>query len=855
MLNLKSKYIAPLAGLKKMTRKSCFLSLASAACLAANIASAQSESSSGGTRGNESYEPLMLSPFEVSDSNDRGYVAGNAISATRINTPISDLPFSITAITPQFIADTGSQNLMDVVTQSAGVKNGTGSGNPGEAVFNVRGFLQSPQRNGFASNPLTSQYVDDSVVDRVEIVKGPASLLYGAISPGGTVNYITKSPAPRPFTELKLALGSYNSETAAIDVNQPIIPAKLFFRMVSTYETTEESTINTKGHTTVLYPTIKWIVTPSLTLLLDYQWLHRLDTPPATYIPNTDIATPASIVNALNGPGHVGTSSLLSGKTTPAAALGFNDGSDPGFLPYYPGVPRNFSISDINDRMTNDIHSINLEADLKLSEHWSGRVHFGVDEDRQIYSEIGHISINVPPPDSLVFSNGVWGVAPSWAAMTAAQQLAAGLAFAQKAIADPKALFSTQNGTPSPATMVRDPGIVEKWLFATTVQAEAVGTYNFPLFKLQLLTGAFYDSVNSSNRQAQNGGTAASPFYRTWDVNPASPTYYENSNEGLYSWSTLSTISTYSVAYNADEAAYALASATFFDDRLYVVGGARYNVSESHVSNVLKNTVSQGVLNRYTTPQLGIGYKFVPNLMVYASYSESYSLPSSPVLTAAGTVNGIPVPVPVGTTVPTIGKGYEMGVKGDLLDNSLNFTVSAYQITQKNVLQTITQSINGFGVTTTSQGASMRGNGAEVTINWSPTKNWAVVASASEEDLRNIKEPAGLEYYLGKTANFTAKTMGNLWARYDLSIPSLKGLWVAGGVNYVGESGGDRRNAAYFIPAYTLLNTAVGCDWRWNKAKMSAVLNFKNMGNTFYRATPNSINEPRRILVSLTAHF
>ena len=57
--------------------------------------------------------------------------------------------------------------------------------------FSIRGFDGdvTPQRNGFVGN----RYVDAGNFQRVEVVNGPASLLYGQITPGGTVNYITDS--------------------------------------------------------------------------------------------------------------------------------------------------------------------------------------------------------------------------------------------------------------------------------------------------------------------------------------------------------------------------------------------------------------------------------------------------------------------------------------------------------------------------------------------------------------------------------------------------------------------------------------------------------------------------------------
>ena len=66
----------------------------------------------------------------------------------------------------------------------------------GNAVFTIRGFDQKPQHNGFVGE----SYVDTSSVERVEVVKGPSSVLYGQVAPGGTVNYITKRAQPKPFT-------------------------------------------------------------------------------------------------------------------------------------------------------------------------------------------------------------------------------------------------------------------------------------------------------------------------------------------------------------------------------------------------------------------------------------------------------------------------------------------------------------------------------------------------------------------------------------------------------------------------------------------------------------------------------
>jgi iron complex outermembrane receptor protein len=151
-------------------------------------------------------EVVQLSTFQVTTSADSGYRAGNSVSATRVDTPIKDLPFSISAFTEQFIEDIGALELLDIVNFAPGVTSGAKEFTQGNNRFSIRGFDGdvTPQRNGFVGN----RYVDAGNVQRVEVVKGPASLLYGQITPGGSVNYITKRAERRDFTRVKTQVGT-----------------------------------------------------------------------------------------------------------------------------------------------------------------------------------------------------------------------------------------------------------------------------------------------------------------------------------------------------------------------------------------------------------------------------------------------------------------------------------------------------------------------------------------------------------------------------------------------------------------------------------------------------------------------
>src|ERR1035437_3402193 len=583
-----------------------------------------------------------------------------------------------------------------------------------------------------------------------------------------------------------------------IDINRPIIPKKLYFRMVATYENGEQYYQNQQGRSVIIFPTFKWLITPKMTLTVDYQGYQQRQAPPAVYLPNTDIGTPASIVKSLYGVGHPGSSSALADNTGPAVAENVADSSDPGFMGVFPGLPRNFNYADINDVKLDNLKTIHTELTVNFDDHWTGRVSAQEDIDRSMYSQTGHAAAYIAPPDSMVYSAGVWSVAPSWTARSSAQQIAQSLTYANQARDNLSLLQSTQNGTPSPVIMDRAPRLQLQSTQGTTLQAELVGIFNNPKFRAQLLGGVFYDHVWYNDSTIQNAHTAASPFFQAWDVNPRSPTYYVNTNEGKFNGKTLTAVSADTTTYNSDAAAYGLLNLTFFENRLYLVAGARYNVSSNQTLDQTVGRFSRGLRATYTTPQVGIGFKLTPDIMLYASHSESYTLPTQPYLTTAGIVNGVPSTVPTTPTAPTIGKGDEVGIKAGFFNNNLNTTLSFYQIEEDNVLIFLNQNVAGTSIDIYNQGAKQRGRGVEATVDWAVQKNWQLVFSASEEDIRNVEEPFGLEYYLGQNVGYTAKPSVHFWTRYDL-VSQVKGMWIGGGIDYFGKNAGDPREAAYFL--------------------------------------------------------
>jgi len=140
---------------------------------------------------------VKVSPFDVSTFLDKGYRASNSVSGSRFDAPIRDLPFAIQAFTESFIEDQKPVNIFDIARYSPGVTYRSNDGTEGNANLAIRGFAVSATpgnvqilRDGWHGPSI----FDFTNISRVEVVKGPASFLYGQVAPGGIVNVITKTP-------------------------------------------------------------------------------------------------------------------------------------------------------------------------------------------------------------------------------------------------------------------------------------------------------------------------------------------------------------------------------------------------------------------------------------------------------------------------------------------------------------------------------------------------------------------------------------------------------------------------------------------------------------------------------------
>ncbi len=190
-------------------------------------------------------EVVELTPFEVSATRDDGYQATETLAGTRIRTDLKDVGGALTVITKEFMKDIGATDNATLlqytpnaeVAGTRGTYAGVGNGTSVDETSNLRAPGGAQRVRGLASADNTRDFFvtdipwDGFNVDRIDIQRGPNSILFGLGSPAGIVNASTRNAEFRNLGSVEARYGSYGSFRSTVDVNQVIIPKVLALRL------------------------------------------------------------------------------------------------------------------------------------------------------------------------------------------------------------------------------------------------------------------------------------------------------------------------------------------------------------------------------------------------------------------------------------------------------------------------------------------------------------------------------------------------------------------------------------------------------------------------------------------------
>jgi iron complex outermembrane receptor protein len=198
-----------------------------------------------------------LQHVEILGRRETGYKNANTFIATKTATSLRDIPQSISYVTKEVIDDQLAFKTSDAIKNISGVNQASYN----NSDFVLRGFRSSSvmvnglriSTRGWSQNLLP-------YVERLEVIKGPASALFANTDPGGTLNTVTKKPLDESRKAISFVTGSYNTYRIGTDFTGPMNQSKtLLYRLNLSYQNAQSFRVLQEGDAMVIAPSISFI--------------------------------------------------------------------------------------------------------------------------------------------------------------------------------------------------------------------------------------------------------------------------------------------------------------------------------------------------------------------------------------------------------------------------------------------------------------------------------------------------------------------------------------------------------------------------------------------------------------------
>jgi hypothetical protein len=189
----------------------------------------------------EDEQPIILSPFVVEAAGDQGYQAKETLAGTRVRTELKDIASSISVVTAKFLQDVGAKNNADLLvytpsTEVAGIR-GNFTGVAGNPIFQENTVSTTTRVRGLDEADNTRDYFltdipwDGYNVGRVDLQRGPNSILFGTGSPAGIINTSINDASFKSGYHFENRVDLYGSLRNQVDLNQEVIKNVLAIRV------------------------------------------------------------------------------------------------------------------------------------------------------------------------------------------------------------------------------------------------------------------------------------------------------------------------------------------------------------------------------------------------------------------------------------------------------------------------------------------------------------------------------------------------------------------------------------------------------------------------------------------------
>lgn len=615
------------------------------------------------------------------------YVAKDATTATKTNAPLIETPQSISVITREQMEAQNVQSVPQALRYSAGVvAEQRGINTESLEYVYSRGFQIDEYLNGLRLPNINAGFnirsVDPYFLERIEVLRGPASVLYGRATPGGLLNLVSKQPTPYPLHEIVLQTGEYGRAHGAFDFSGPVdAQGQLLYRLTGAAFDTDTQVDHHRQQKLSIAPALTWQPTEdtTFTLLTNYQYDPR-----------------AGFYNLMPAQGMV--------------------------LPNVVRIPRDFDPGDPSfNKYRKENYSIGYAFEHRFNEMWSVNQNF-----RYMNNDVA-----------------IFGV------------------FADDGL--------SEDGT-----------MLNRYAFLNTGNFSNILIDNQA--HVQFATGPLrHHAIVGVDYQTSHERHIFKANFSTPPISIVDPVYGQDIPFPDFLFFTSST--------NREEQV-----GLYIQDQIrlgnwaFLFGGRQDWLDEK--SKSLKSLETTRQSDDAWTWRLGLVYLFDMGLAPYFSYSESFE----PEIGAD--FDGAPFK-------PTTGQQYEVGVKYQPPEFNSFITLSAFHLTQQNVL-TADPEHQFFSVQT----GEVRTRGIELEGRMSLTNNLDLVGAYTYTDAENTKSNSG---DLHKSPTGIPRNMASLWGAYTIPLAPFTGLQIGAGVRHVSRTYGDATNT-FKVPSYTLFDTALHYD-------------------------------------------
>ena len=383
---------------------------------------------------------------------------------------------------------------------------------------------------------------------------------------------------------------------------------------------------------------------------------------------------------------------------------------------------------------------------------------------------------------------------------------------------------------------------------STSVQQNFNGEFNIGKIKNKVLIGLDY-----LNQSINNNHSPIVVFDYVDGMNPSAPAQYPLT--GAYGYISkdlvlkrIQSVSLPLVRNTSSSNLYGayISNVTYITDRLITLLSLRMDHYESKGQlNLYDNKRKDDFKQTAWSPKVGIVYQILKDqLSAYGNYMNgfSYTMPVTQQL-----------PDYSGEMKPQMANQWEVGIKGNLWRNKINFTVGYYDILVDNIQRGSGVIRDGKEYNIVIQDGKQRSKGIEIETIMNPIQGLNIMAGYSYNHSRFEKADADVEGRRPESAG--PANVFNSWISYILPIRGLQGLGVGFGVNRVGKQiiGNKVKTGQFSFPAYTLVNASITLE----KERYRLGFKMNNLGNVQYFAGQGVVvaQMPRNFVAEVSFKF